>query len=184
MRLYKQDQELIKRLLNKDRQAAREFYLMYAQRLIKYVKTKIQDQNDAEEIVQDVLYIFLDNLDNFNGNSSINTYLYSVASNKIIDFYRKKKIKKILFSQLSPIVNVLTDEKHNPEQILDKTYLKQKIKSTLDKMTPRYAKILWLKYVEGRSVAEIAQILKITFSAAESLLLRARRMFILVFTTK
>ncbi len=182
--MINQESQLLTRLINKDRKAAKEFYDQYALRLSNFILSKIDSKQDAEELTQDVLLAFLDNLGVFAGNSSINTYLCSIAKNKIIDYYRKQKIKKILFSQLTPVIQALTDDKFDPEKIFQKTFLKQKIIKTFSQITPKYAKILWLKYVEGRSVAEIALMLKITLKAAESRLLRARRMFVLVFTTK
>lgn len=182
--MTKQEKQLLTGLINKDRQAAKEFYDRYAIRLSNFISGKIAIREDAEELTQDVIFAFLDNLNGFSGTSSINTYLCSIANNKIIDYYRKQKIKKIFFSQLTPFLQILTDDKYDPEQLLEKTFLKQRIKNTFSQITPKYAKIIWLKYVEGRSIAEIAMLLKITFKAAESRLIRARRMFSLVFTTK
>ncbi|MDO9027577.1 MAG: RNA polymerase sigma factor, partial [Candidatus Roizmanbacteria bacterium] len=112
--------------------------------------------------------------------SSIKTFLFSIARHKIVDQIRKKKIEKILFSRLpSYIVEslkvVFIDEE------IDKRELREKIKKILESLPNDYHVILRLKYIEGTKVSEIAEKLKMKFKATESLLFRARKSFIKVF---
>ena len=50
--------------------------------------------------MQDSFVAFFEKLRDFRGQSSLKTYLFSIARNKTIDYIRKKKIKKVLFSAL------------------------------------------------------------------------------------
>ncbi|HCM37450.1 MAG: RNA polymerase ECF-like protein sigma factor [Candidatus Gottesmanbacteria bacterium GW2011_GWB1_43_11] len=173
-----EDTELLHRLLHRDKGAVREFYQKYSMRLINFIRKRIASEQDTEEIAQDTLFAFLEGARDFTGRCSLNTYLCSIANNKIVDFYRKRRLKRIVFSQLPEGLEPLISELADPQKIFDNTLLKQKIKQVFNKLTPHYAQTLKLKYVEGRSVAEIAEMLSISFKSAESVLFRARKAFV------
>ena len=137
---------------------------------------KINNPRDCEEILQDTLLAAIEGLRDFQYKSTLFTYLCSIAKHKIIDFYRKKKIKKIVFSQFENIEPLLL-ELFGPEEAFNGQILKQKINKTFASLSPNYRLIIKLKYVYGYSVEEIAGKLAITFKSAESLLFRARKAF-------
>lgn len=180
--LDEQDRELIQRLLNKDTSAVREFYDRYAPFLLNFIRRKIDTEHDVEEIAQDVLFAFLDGIRDFTGKCKLRTYLCSIASNKIVDFYRKRKLKKIVFSQMPAGLETLIAENVDPEVQFDQNALQEKIKEVFAQLTPHYAKILILKYVEDRSVDEIAESLSCSFKSAESILFRARKAFVKLYS--
>lgn len=180
--MKKEEQRLIERLLNHDRKAVREFYLHYAPRLLNYIRKRIGNEQDVEEITQDTLFAFLEGMRDFTGKCSLNTYLCSIANNKTIDFYRKRKLKKILFSQLPEGLELLISELGDPQKDFENTLLAQKIAGVFARLSPHYAHMLKMKYVEGRSVEEIAGLLSCSFKSAESVLFRARRSFVKLFT--
>ncbi len=66
----------------------------------------------------------------------------------------------------------------NPEQELDATIMKEKIRKVLCKILPRYRQILILKYLDNMPVEEIARKFAVTFKSAESQLFRARKAFV------
>lgn len=174
------DKELVAQILAGSEKSLRFFYRLYQPRLLSFIKAKIANSDDAEEILQDVLLATLEALRDFSFKSSLYTFICSIANHKVIDFYRKKKIKNIVFSRL-PDVEPLISTLLGPEDLLDEELLKQKIKQTFISLTPKYRRILQLKYVYGFSVFEIAQKLSISFKSAESQLFRARRAFVLAY---
>jgi len=171
------EKELVAQILDNDEHALRFFYRHFQPRLLTFIKNKIAVSEDAEEILQDTLLATLEGLRDFSFRSSLFTFICSIANHKIIDFYRRKKIKKILFSQL-PEVEPLLSTIFGPEEALDEELLREKIRETFAKITPRYTRILRLKYIYGYTVSEIARKLSISFKSAESQLFRARRAFV------
>lgn len=172
---------LRQKLLAQDKTAAREFFKTYSPRLLNYIRQKVDKEEDVEEIAQDALFAFLESLRDFAGRCKLNTYLCSIANNKIADFYRKKKLKKIFFSQLPPALESLLVTMASPESILDEKLLQQKINDVFSRISPQYARVIKLKYIEGRSVTEIANMLSCSFKSAESVLFRARKAFVQVY---
>lgn len=166
---------LIKKLIQGDKRAEREFFEIYYERVLNFVCQKAQPA-DAEEIVQDTFVSALKSLPRFNNNSKLSTWLFSIARHELADFYRKKKIKKIVFSRL-PFLEGLVSEALSPELSLEEKELKQKIGQTLKALNEGYWQILRLKYRDGLSMKQIARKLKITVKAVESRLSRARKAF-------
>lgn len=175
-----QDKQLIHGILQADEKSLHSFYTLYKPKLFSYIKRKIAHNEDAEEILQDTFIATIEALRDFAFQSSLYTYICSIANHKIIDFYRKRKLKSIFFSQIPEIESLLSTF-YGPEEQLNEALLKAKIKETFTKISPRYHKILRLKYVYGYSVDEIAKNLSISFKSAESQLFRARKAFVQAF---
>ncbi|MBM7714385.1 RNA polymerase sigma factor [Siminovitchia sp. FSL H7-0308] len=55
----------------------------------------------AEDLTQDVFYEALKGFHRFTGNSSINTWVFSIAKNRLKKFYRSKKYSKLLQEKLA-----------------------------------------------------------------------------------
>ena len=172
------DKLLVNQLLSRNERALNDFYHTYAPQLLGFIRTKVGSEADVEEIAQDTLFALLEGLRDFTFQSSLKTYLFSIAHHKIVDFYRKKKLKKIVFSQLASGLELVRAEGVEPEELFTQQMIAEKITTVLKKLAPKQAKILVLKYVEGRGVNEIAQKMSITFKSAESLLFRARKAFV------
>ncbi len=177
-----EEKRLLQRLMSKDRSAVYEFYHRYSPRLLNFIRKRVGNEADVEEIAQDTLFAFLEGVRDFTGRCSLNTYLCSIAYNKIVDFYRKKRLKKIVFSQFPEGLELLISEVSDPQKILDNTLLAHKITMILADLAPHYGQILKLKYIEGRSVEEIARLLSCSFKSAESVLFRARRAFVKLYS--
>lgn len=171
------ERDIVNKILKGEEKALREFYRHYYSKLSCFIKNKIADEKDAEEILQDSLFAVLEGLRDFSFRSSLSTFIYSIAKYKVIDYYRKKKIKNIVFSKI-PEIEPLISTFFGPPDELDMELLREKISDTFKKLTPRYEKILKLKYIYGYSVSEIAQKMSISFKSAESSLFRARRAFV------
>lgn len=174
------DTEIVNKILARDRSALHAFYRAYTPRLARFIHSKVSVKEDGEEILQDTLFAFLEALRDFHGKSSLETFLFAIASHKIIDFYRRRKLKQIVFSQ-APQLEAIISPLLNPEEQLDITLLKEKINKVMSRLLPHYRQILTFKYLDNLSVGEIAKKLAVTFKSAESQLFRARKAFIELF---
>lgn len=168
---------LVKKIIEKDEQAFNFFYHQHEKSIFNFIKRKIYDEGIAREITQEVFLSFLEGLRDFHFHSSLKTYLYSIAKNKVIDYYRKNKIKKILFSHLPSFlvegINVFLMEDE-----IERKEVKERIEKVFRLLPKDYQGILRLKYIEKIKIKQIAKKLKLTFKATESLLFRARKAFV------
>lgn len=153
-----------------------DFYQKYYKSVRSFVSKKIDDENVVEEMTNDVLLAAYNSMNKFNGKCAEFSFICSIAKHKIIDYYRKKKIKTILFST-NPMFEEIADQALNPERDVLKNELKEEIKKTLNEIKAGYKNLLRLKYVEGLKTNKIAQMLKISTKAVESRLHRAKKEF-------
>ena len=167
------EKELIGKLLKNDQKAVRIFYRLYQPRLLRFILLKVNDGQDAEEVTHDILIDALDSLPFFKGNASLYSWMCGIARHNIVDYYRRQKIKSIVFSTF-PFLKKLTDEALSPEFALEKEDLQSRFYAVLQSLPEGFSIILRLKYIDGLTLAEIAKELNITYKAAESKLFRAR----------
>jgi RNA polymerase sigma factor (sigma-70 family) len=81
----------------------------YGSRLLRFVKSKINNLEEAEDITQEVWYQ-LSRQDQVDDIEQIGNWLFTVANNRVINFYKKKK--SIPFSTLE---NAGNDAQGNDE---------------------------------------------------------------------
>lgn len=174
------DATIISHILARDRSALAQFYRTHAPKLRRHIASRIQHPEDVEEILQDTLYGFLEAIRDFHGSSNIQTFLYAICHHKIVDFYRKKKIKHVVFSQM-PQLELLVSPLLDPEAEFDTKMARQKIQKVFSRMIPTHRQMILMKYLEQISVGDIASKLSISFKSAEARLFRARKAFVEIF---
>lgn len=167
---------LVQRILEGDQQAVTEFYVTYKSKIRAYLQKRLPETEDIEAFTHDIFLEAIDSLPLFEGKSSLQTWLYKIAHNKVVDWYRKKKINSLLLSQL-PFLEIVAHEVYQPEFQYEKKKLKESIELTLRGLSAKYRRILRLHYEEQKSIKEIALIMDLSPKAAESLLFRARQQF-------
>ena len=170
----------IERILQGESSAALEFYKFYSPKILNYLSKKLEFYEDAQELTNDVFLEAIDSLSMLRKEQSIYSWLYQIAHNKMVDFYRKKKIKSILLSKM-PFFEVVENEINQPEFQFEKNKIRDRIESALHSLSQKYQKILMLHYEEKIPVKELAGIFNLSFKATESLLFRARQSFKLAY---
>ncbi|HSW96803.1 MAG TPA: RNA polymerase sigma factor [Candidatus Saccharimonadales bacterium] len=167
---------LINKILSGNPQAVVDFYNSYAPKILRYLTRKLPHKEDAQEIVNDVFLEAIDSLALLEKRENIQAWLFKIAHNKMVDYYRKKKIKSLLLSQV-PYLEIVANEIHQPEFQFEKDKIRDTIEMTLHQLSEKYQKILRMHYEENVPVKEIATVFNLSYKAAESLLFRARKEF-------
>ncbi len=152
------------------------FFLKHKGRLEDFIARKVNDPHDVEEIFQETMIAAFESFHCFSAQSSLFTWLCGIAKHEIADYYRKKKIKTLLFSHF-PWLEELASQALGPEQKLLRNEFEGKVRKTLMSLSEGYQEVLRLKYYEDLSVKEIAQKLNETVKTVESRLFRARKNF-------
>ncbi len=170
------EKQLVDQILSGEKSAIDEYYSKYQKPLLSFVGKRTKSPRDAQDIVQETLISGLNSLPNFKFKSSLFSWLCAIAKHETADFYRKQKLKTILFSKM-PFLQDWADEALSPQGAYLKKELKEEIIGVLEGLTEGYSKILRLKYIEGLSMKTIAKKLSITAKAVDSRLYRARKKF-------
>ncbi len=168
---------IVQRILQGDASAVETFYQQYSPGILRYLKRKLPKQEDAQEILNDVFLDAIEGLPALNKDTNVKSWLYQIAHNKMTNFYRKKKIKSMLFSQF-PYLKIVAGEFHQPEFQMERRELVVRMQITLEKLSQKYQQILHMHYIEELPVKIISVRLNLSFKATESRLYRARVQFI------
>ena len=155
-------------------------------RLKKYITSRVDNPFEVDEILQETLISSIDAYPSFKNKSSFLTWLCAIANHEIVDYYRKRKIKTVLFS-LFPFLQDLAEQALGPEQQLLKAEIERetekRVRDVLRKLNEGYSEILRLRYYQHLSVSQIAQRLNESYKTIESRLSRARKAFAEIYLT-
>lgn len=182
-----QDIRLRDRILAGEPAAAESLLAQHLDPLYRFVRWRLgNDVHGVEDLVQDTFVSALEKMQTFDGRSSLHTWLCAIAKNKIRSKRRAgapRSIEDVLEESDSEIDEILAEISREPlpDQVLDRKETRDLVGATLSSLPPEYADALVKKYVEGRSVAEIAISRGKGEKAIESVLTRARVAFARVF---
>jgi RNA polymerase sigma-70 factor (ECF subfamily) len=171
--------ELISGLKSGDAIAFRELVETRQNLVFNTVIGFLQNTEDAEDVTQDVFVKIFESIAQFKGESALSTWVYRVAVTTALEFLRRKKRKK-RFGFLSPILgenNELTVELpdfHHPGVTLDNREKAAMLFKAIKQLPENQQTAFILNKVEGLSYQEVAEIMKTSLSAVESLLHRAK----------
>lgn len=141
----------------------------YADRVYNIVIPMIQNKEDAKDVSQEVFIKIYKNIHTFQGNSSIGTWIYSIALNTAKDYLRKKNAIKE-----SPLSENDADNSSDPQMIMDKTEAGFQLSEAMDRLQETEKEIIVLKDIMGFSYEEIASTLHLNLGTVKSRLSRAR----------
>lgn len=164
---FTQESVLLEGLKDGSPQAVEFWFKHYHPKVLALVSTKVSVEKDAEEITQEIFLNCLKHLPLFRGESSIVTWMYSIARHEIADYYRKRYAKKAI--SLLPLNEIL-----HIEDVKDAHEVSEKVRQVFYQMTQEHRELLLLKYIDQKKVRDIAQELGKSDKSVESELFRAR----------
>lgn len=188
----KKDYQLVLRALNeKDQRAYTELMGRYKDSVYFMLLKMVNNSDDAEDLTIETFSKAFKRLDQYTPQFAFSTWLFKIASNHSIDFIRKKRIKAISIDQgfsnedgESYVIPVKEDSL-DPEESMQKDERVQRMRDVVEKLKPRYKRLVELRYFEEKSYEEISEILEIPLGTVKAQLFRARDfMFDLMKTTK
>jgi RNA polymerase sigma-70 factor (ECF subfamily) len=170
---------LIERLKQKDNAAFKEVVDTWQAMVYNTVLGVIQNTEDAEDIAQDVFVQVYQSISSFKGQSKLSTWLYRIAISKSLDHLRKKKRKKrfgILQSFFGKNDERTVDapDFFHPGIVLENKQNSAVLFKAIASLPQNQGIAFVLNKVEGRSYQEISDIMKLSLSAVDSLLQRAK----------
>lgn len=152
----------------------RDIYNQYSLRVYNTTLSIVQNKDDAEEITQDVFVEVNRSLENFQGQSAVGTWIYRIAVNRSLDFLRKKKRKKrwAIFGKDEEAVSI--PDFHHPGVQLENKEKAAILFKAIDRLPENQKTAFILAMIEELPQKEIAEVMKISTEAVESLIQRAK----------
>lgn len=135
-----------------------------------------QDENEAEDLVQDVLTRLFPRLDELEAVEKLGPWLVRVLYRRFVDLYRRNANSPIDGTIEAPADDAffeerMLDQRDRVEQLI----LQRELNRALATIDPGWRDVVLLHEVEGYAVLEVAEILGVSVGTVKSRLHRARK---------
>ena len=171
------DRKLVAAILSKNRKAAAEFVAKYSDPLYKYARYRLMPRIDmVDDLVQEVFLAAWDNLESYRGRSSLKSWLLGIARHKVEAHYRRELRRHLSFDSEDNSVSDPVDQPSMDSE-LDRERARAQTREILADLPESYRLLLFWRYWERRSLAEIASELGKTEKSVERALARSRTQF-------
>jgi RNA polymerase sigma factor (sigma-70 family) len=132
-------------------------------RLRNFIRRRVPDRGDAEDILQDVFYELVEAYRLMRPIELVGAWLFRVARNRITDLFRKKKPVALQDQQTSPmdgglftLEDLLPSSDGGPEAAYARTVLLEELEDALDELPDEQREVFIAHEIEGRSFKELA----------------------------
>jgi len=146
-----------------------EIYTKYHQDLFQFLFYMVKNREEAEDLAQEVYIRVMRSYEKFEGKSSEKTWLFSIAKNVAIDHFRKQKNwKDRLYEKFDWDRQQIKDSAPMPEEMTLQNAEVQILYQCLDECPTNHRIVLVMRYLNGLSIAETAEVLKWTESKVKT----------------
>ncbi|TGV02683.1 RNA polymerase sigma factor [Flavivirga rizhaonensis] len=142
----------------------------------------VPNKEDAEDIAQDVFVEVFKSIGKFKGNSKLSTWIYRIATNKCLEFIRKRNTKKrfaflqsIMGNDLPMDKSKYFTEMNHPGIILENKEKSETLFLAINQLSEEQRTVFTLSKIDGMSNKEIGKIINKSVSSVESLMFRAKK---------
>ncbi|WP_435535729.1 RNA polymerase sigma factor [Azospirillum sp. ST 5-10] len=164
------DEELMAAAAAGDRAAFDALSRRHLRRSIALAYRVVRNANDAEEVVQDAFLQIWTHADRWRADGTrFSTWLYRIVVNRAIDYRRRRTFAPI------ETVGEMEDPDGGIEERLADREAGAVVAAAIAELPERQRAALSLCYYQEMSCSEASQVLQVSVSAMESLLVRARR---------
>ena len=172
------DDELVAAARQGDSAALETLLVRYQPHLYRFGLRMCGNVEDADDVAQQSLISMARSVRDFRGDSSVSSWLYTIARRFCIKKRRRSKFaptrEESLDAAATDMARQLVDPRPNPEQTATNQELATALTHAIDALEPSQREVLVLRDVEGLSAAEVATILGMSVDAVKSRLHRAR----------
>jgi RNA polymerase sigma-70 factor (ECF subfamily) len=173
----KTDQELV-RATFVNKHAFSEIVHKYEAPIRRYVKRLgCKDNDDMDDILQQIFIKVFVNLNDYDQDLKFSSWLYRIAHNETISFFRKKNVRpNVLMNEADTeeFFENLADDTDIAE-FANKRHDAEIIQETLSFISQKYKEVLVLRFLEEKSYTEISDILKIPEGTVATLINRGKK---------
>ena len=142
-------------------------YESFRKPLLRFISYKVSDTHSAEEILNDVFFKAANSIDTLKEKTKVKSWLYKIASNQIIDYYRRRK--EIYVDMVD---DISFSEEEDTETIYDE--LNCCVEDFLHQLPKQYSDSLKAVYLEELTQKEYAEQKDLKLSTVKSQVKRGK----------
>ncbi len=176
------DYKLVRDAVEKGNQQAFAQLMDYYKDTIYFMLLKMTGSSiDAEDLTIEAFGKAFRNIKQYTPDYAFSTWLFKIASNNCIDHIRKKKKNVLAREQNEEIdeqdsIREITAEQSDPEEKFIKDQKAELMREVVEKLKPRYRKLIELRYFRELSYEEICQEMQLPLGTVKAQLFRSRQL--------
>jgi RNA polymerase sigma factor (sigma-70 family) len=133
-----------------------------SKRLLDFIRRRVRTDADAEDILQDVFFQLASSYSVTEPIEQLTAWLFTVARNKIIDWYRKRKPESLPPDKDDPslplnLEEILFDPQQNPDEVYARSLVWTELAGALDELPEEQRQVFIMHELEGKSFKQIAE---------------------------
>lgn len=129
-----------------------EVYNEYHDKVLGYIRSKVNNKEDAEDLCADVFLKVQKKLVEYDSEKAgVSTWIYTIARNSVIDFYRGSHVTEELPDELSE--EIASDDETDSELLRRETLVE--LAEALKKLSEEERAIIIYRYYDGLSLTDI-----------------------------
>lgn len=166
------DEQLVTKYLKGDEKAFEILIKRYLKPIFNFAFRFVGNSEDAQDVTQEVFIKVWRHLKKFDKNKKFKTWIFTIAKNTCLDWLRKKQI--IPFSELKYsgdnkfFIENIPDNHSLLNGLLERMDLENFLNKALEKLSPEYRMVLFLRYNNQLRFREIAEILEKPLNTVKS----------------
>lgn len=125
-------------------------------KLFAYFYVKTSNPTTAEDLTQDVFYEASKSMHTYRGDSSLTTWLFSIANHLLKKYYRSKKYEKSLLERLEQLPHSIT---YSTEQLIEWKLEAKWLLEKIEALEPPVKDIMLLRLIGELQFSEIGQLI-------------------------
>jgi RNA polymerase sigma-70 factor, ECF subfamily len=177
------ERRLVRDAQNGDTSAYEELVRIHQPRLLAVVGGILRRNQDVEDVAQQVLVKAYLSLKRFDLRSAFGTWLYKIAVNECWDYFRKKKVRRMVYEadlseeqlrQIEMVPAHTGGATRSREDAASRAQQRQLLDLLLDELDETDRSMLVMKEVSGFTVEEIGQVFGLNVNTVKVRMFRAR----------
>lgn len=171
------DEILVQRTLENAEYFA-ELIHRYQDKLQRYIaRLGVRNFEDQQDVLQDIFLKTYRNLQGFDQNLSFSSWIYRIAHNEAISWYRRRKVRSegSLVADGDEVLRWLEAVEEPADVLADRQLMIERMNIALAQLEDKYRDVLRLRYFEHKEYDEISDILRIPVGSVGTLLHRGKK---------
>lgn len=150
------DREIIDLYLSgKTEQAFNQIVETYTERLYWHIRRFLCSHDDANDLIQDIFLKVWAALPSFRGEAQLYTWLYRIATNEVLNFLRRQKIRAMI--SLDSASNILA-RKIDEDPYFNGNELQKELHKAMSRLPEKQRIVFGLRYFDEMKYEEISKI--------------------------
>jgi len=185
---HEDDLVIIRSVLSGDSSQFALLWQKYNKQIYANVLKIVRSIDDADDIVQDTFLKAFNALHSYNQTFPFPAWLYKIASNTCIDYFRRKRIRPISIENINreggDIYDIIPDKSIPIDDNIINNETKEELLKAVEQLPLRYKQCIQLRHFEELSYEEISLKMNLPLGTVKITLFRARKMLLNMLSNK